>query len=283
MPINRALVVFSGGQDSTICLFWAKYIQKYEEIRGITFDYGQRHLREVESAEIVWEMAGLNSRDLEVVRVGGNVLKSTSPLVNRNFLLETYDSYEKMQSVIGDRVELTFVPMRNALFLTIAANRAVAMDCNIVIGVCQADGANYPDCRDVFIKRMEQMFEQSLGGNFPLIVTPLLYMKKSESVKLALGIPRCYEALAYSHTAYDGTFPPTGNDHASVLRAYGFEEAGVPDPLILRSAFFYNRPLPNTLNYKYAAREMGKYKTLNEFLSAMEEYYRIKQVELDKE
>lgn len=243
---RKALVVLSGGQDSTTCLFWAK--ATFDEVHAITFDYGQRHGMELRAAATVAKMASVANH--EFIKLGP-VLKSTSPLVDRSATLETYGSFEEMDKTIGGRVELTFVPMRNALFLTIAMNHAVALDAfAVVTGVCQQDNANYPDCRMTFITAMEAMTEQALGTKIPRIIAPLMHYTKAETVKFAMRLPGCMEALAYSHTAYDGVYPPIGKDHASVLRAQGFLEAGVPDPLVVRAWREGLMPLPETENYR---------------------------------
>lgn len=242
--ISRALVVLSGGQDSTTCLFWA--IQEFKEVHAITFDYGQRHAREIDSAEIIAKRAGVTSHEIVVIP---NCLKSASPLVSTT-PLEKYENYEQMDKTIGSRVELTFVPMRNALFLTIAANRAVALEAHhIVTGVCQQDNANYPDCRENFILAMEHMANESLGAKRIRIHTPLMFLTKAQTVHLADNLPGCMDALAYSHTSYDGKYPPTDMNHSNVLRAKGFEEAGLPDPLVVRAYREGLMSLPATKNY----------------------------------
>lgn len=244
--MSKALVILSGGQDSTTCLFWAK--QNYSEIAAITFDYGQRHKREIEAAKKVASLAGVINHEIVAVP---NILKSASPLTSSN-PLEQYKDAEEMGRIIGDRVELTFVPMRNILFFTIGANRAIASNCRtLVTGICQEDNANYPDCTDIFRASLENSFNESLG--FPLqslrIDAPLMYKSKAQSIDLALSLPGCYAALAYSHTSYDGQYPPVGHDHATLLRAKGFEEAGVPDPLVLRANIEGLMELPMTDNY----------------------------------
>lgn len=242
----KALVVLSGGQDSTTCLFWAR--RHFGEVHAITFDYGQRHSAEIEAAVKVGKLAGVESHEL--VRLGPDVLKGMSPLTNRAEKLETYDSFEQMEKTIGNRIELTFVPMRNALFLVIAANRAAIIGASyLVTGVCQQDGTNYPDCRDSFIKVTEKMIRLALEKDGFTIVAPLMHMSKSDSIKLALELPGCYEALGWSHTAYDGQYPPIGKDHASVLRAHGFEMASVADPLVVRAWREGLMDLPETANY----------------------------------
>lgn len=219
----------SGGQDSTTCLFWAK--REFKTISAITFDYGQRHQRELITARCIADMAGAEYIE---VRVPG-ILKSRSPLTDLTADLETYQDYDSMDAIIGDRIEFTFVPMRNAFFLTLAANRAVAMDCfNLVTGVCEMDTANYPDCRESFILSQQQTISYALDRRFD-IHTPLINLSKAQSIELAQTLPGCLEALAHSHTCYAGDFPPCNKCHACVLRAHGFAEAGILDPLLERA------------------------------------------------
>lgn len=244
---NSVLVVLSGGQDSTTCLFWAK--EHFDEIHAVTFDYGQRHRIEIESAVRVASLAGVASHEVVVVP---DVLKSTSPLTAADEELEKYQDHDQMEKVIGDRVEKTFVPMRNTFFLTLAMNRAVALGVRtLVTGICQADNANYPDCTDVFRDAFERMANQSLGfeHNEFIICAPLMHLSKAQSVLLAMKLPGAYPALAYSHTSYDGKYPPVDKNHANVLRAHGFEQAGVPDPLVIRAYQEGLMELPNTDNY----------------------------------
>lgn len=247
MTITKALVVLSGGQDSTTCLFMAK--RAFDEVHAISFDYGQRHKIELESAKIVAQMAGVITH--EFIKLGNRILESTSPLVSGAEL----EQYANHQSLPGG-IEKTFVPMRNQLFLTIAANRAYARGCKMIVtGVCQEDFGGYPDCRQVFVDALENAtswgsFNEGLSDpNALRIYTPLMNMTKAETVRAALELPGCYKALAYSHTAYDGQYPPVGHDHATLLRAKGFEEAGIPDPLVLRAWGESLMDLPKTPNY----------------------------------
>lgn len=248
--MSKALVILSGGQDSTTCLFLA--LQRHDEVFALTFDYGQRHRIEIEAAKKVADMAGVAGH--EVIAVP-NCLLSVSPLVDRDTTLEKYENAEQMEEVIGDRRELTFVPMRNALFLTIAANHAEFLGCDsIYLGVCQMDNANYDDCRQKFIDAAEEYINTALGhdhrGTPPIkLVTPLMNATKEMTVHIAYANPRCWEALAYTHTSYDGKYPPTDMNHANVLRADGFEKAGRPDPLVVRAWREGLMDLPVTSNY----------------------------------
>jgi 7-cyano-7-deazaguanine synthase len=245
------LVVLSGGQDSTTCLFWAK--QDYEEVHAITFGYGQRHRIEIDAAITVANMAKIASHEIVYIP---DCLISTSPLIS-GAKLEQYENFEQMDRVIGDRVELTFVPMRNMLFLTIAMNRAVALGqgTDVITGICQADNANYPDCTEEFRRAFEQAADQALQSTpdpenpFCRVVAPFIFMTKAEMVAVARDLPGCWHALAYSHTSYDGRYPPVDMNHSNVLRARGFEEAGLPDPLVLRAVHEGLMDYPDTPNY----------------------------------
>ena len=244
--MSKAMVVLSGGQDSTTCLYWAK--QKFKEIHAITFNYGQKHSIELDAAVKVAQMADVQTHQFVNIP---NLLRGRSPLVNPNEKLEQYTDYQSMDKIIGNRVELTFVPMRNAFFLTVAANYALERDIyDLVTGVCQQDNANYPDCRESFIGLQEATINEALGiANFQ-IHTPLMDLSKAQSISLAKTFDGCMDALAYSHTAYDGKYPPIGKDHASLLRAQGFLEADTPDPLIVRAWREGLMDLPDSLNYR---------------------------------
>lgn len=256
---EKALVVLSGGQDSTTALFWACLLWGKHNVTALTFDYGQTHRIEIESARKVAQMADVSWGLLEVP----GILASTSPLTNPNSELERYENAEQMDAIIGDRREKTFVPMRNALFLTLAANQAEAASItNIVVGVCQMDNANYDDCRAVFLDATTHYINTALGHDHrgtPAINVhaPLLMLSKCETVKLAHELPGCWEAMAYTHTSYDGKYPPTDMNHANVLRADGFAKAGLPDPLVLRAHAEGLMPLPGTCNYNIARSTRG--------------------------
>lgn len=251
----KALVVLSGGQDSATCLALAVKMFGPEHVAAITFDYGQRHAREINAAKQVAYLTGIQAP--EVIKLGSEILKGTSPLTDKSATLEQYADFETMDKIIGDRVEKTFVPMRNALFLTIAANRAVVAGASqLWTGVCQADNANYPDCRSSFIDAQQLTILEALGASNPegppLIVTPLMFLSKADSLRLLKD--RCgpdgYALLAFTHTAYDGQYPPVGKDHATVLRAEGFRQFHYPDPLVIRAHAEGLMPLPDSDNYK---------------------------------
>ena len=245
IPGSGAVVILSGGQDSTTCLFWAK--QRFETIHCITFNYGQRHEMEIRSAVRVANLAGVPISRHELLELPLKVLRGTSPLLQHQTKVSHYASAADLPG----GVEPTFVPARNLLFLTLAANRAVVLGVqNIVLGVCQEDFGGYPDCRQDFIDKMQMainagIFGQDLDADdivddrtSPLIEihTPLMDLTKAESVQLAKSLgDGCWNALAFSHTCYEGKYPPSPHNHASLLRAKGFRDAGYADPLIQRA------------------------------------------------
>lgn len=247
--MTKAVVVFSGGLDSTICLYEAR--TRFDKVLALSFNYGQRHA--------VAELAAAN-RIAGVLRVEHHridccgILSSRSPLLS-GAKLEQFESAKQIPEL---GLENTFIPMRNMLLFTVAANFAIARDCNYIIsGVSQIGLGGYPDCRQSFVDNVEAAIRSgsALNPGDPFfdfhVVTPLMDMSKAEAIRLALHYPGCYQALAYSHTAYDGSYPPTGYDRASVLRAAAFEEADIPDPLILRAFWEGKLPdLPHTKNYR---------------------------------
>lgn len=225
---SSVLVIFSGGQDSTTCLYWAK--KNFNKVKTVTFDYGQKHDIEKEAAKKICELAGV---DFDLVKIP-DILRSSSPLVNKE---ETLAKYERVEDLPGG-LEATFVPARNILFLTIAANIAISHGIrDLVIGVCEEDFAGYYDCRQKFIAAMQQALSQGILGEDKgiKIHTPMMNLTKAQTVKLAQDLgDECMKALAFSHTCYEGTFPPCGKCHACHLRARGFEQTGIKDPLFSR-------------------------------------------------
>jgi 7-cyano-7-deazaguanine synthase len=220
---DACLVVFSGGQDSTTCLYWAR--ERFREVHAVTFDYGQKHRIEIESAIKIAALAGCTSH--EVICVSGT-LASTSPLVDMSHDVGQYGSVQDLPGGL----EATFVPSRNIFFLTIASNRAYVKGIkDLIVGVSAVDYGGYPDCRPEFIRAMETALQLGMGARMT-IHAPVISMGKKETVLFAAQLPGCMEALAWSHTCYKGEFPPCGKCHACLLREKGFQEAGIEDPLV---------------------------------------------------
>jgi 7-cyano-7-deazaguanine synthase len=216
----RAVVVLSGGQDSTTCLYWALETFGIDHVHAITFDYGQRHRIELSCAQRIADLAGVGLTLLPIntfAALGGNALTSSS--------------IEPVPPSTNEKLPNTFVPGRNLIFLSFAAAFAYQHGYqHLVIGASQTDYSGYPDCREHTLKSME--LSLFLGMDYPFkIHAPLMHLSKSQTVLLAQEV-NAMDALRYSHTCYIGTYPPCGTCVACTLRAKGFLEAGVEDPLI---------------------------------------------------
>lgn len=218
---NKALVVLSGGQDSTTCLYWALDRFGRDAVEAITFDYGQRHRIELECAAEVARFAGVPQRVLPIDTfraLGGNALTDPEAAVPAG--TETAEG----------ELPGTFVPGRNLIFLTFAAAWAWPRGINdLVTGTSQTDYSGYPDCRRDTIDALEATLSLGLEREVR-IHTPLMQRSKKETVLLAAELG-ALDAMALTHTCYRGERPPCGTCAACVLRARGFAEAGIADPL----------------------------------------------------
>jgi len=177
MNNNKAVVVFSGGQDSTTCLFWAK--EKYEEVIAVSFDYGQKHRYELECGEAICKQHGIEFHVLDMT-----LLNQLAP----NSL--TRKDIEVDKTKADDELPNSFVDGRNLIFLTFVAVFAKQRDCNhIITGVSQSDFSGYPDCRDVFIKSTNVTINLAMDFEF-VIHTPLMWIDKAATWKMAndLGV-----------------------------------------------------------------------------------------------
>jgi 7-cyano-7-deazaguanine synthase len=223
---ETAMVVLSGGQDSTTCLYWA--IQRFgvAHVAAVSFDYGQRHRVELECAQKIAALAGVKHTLLPI---------DTFSAIGGNALTDAAITPQTAGQGDGKALPNTFVPGRNLIFLTFAAALAYTRGMrHIVTGVAQTDYSGYPDCRENTLKALELSLR--LGMDAPLTLhAPLMYMSKAQTVELAQQVG-AMQALAWSHTCYNGAVPPCGVCDSCRLRAKGFAEAGVADPLITRLA-----------------------------------------------
>lgn len=174
--MNKALIVYSGGQDSTTCLYWAK--KNFESVEAIAFNYGQRHLTELSAAKQIAEQADVLLTIFNLDLMSG---------VSHNSLTDPAMSVELSE---GDRPPNTLVEGRNMLFLTYAAIFAKTKEINhLITGVGQADFSGYPDCRNEFILSLNQTLNLSMDYEYT-IHTPLMWLDKTAVWKMAddLGV-----------------------------------------------------------------------------------------------
>ena len=198
---SRALVLFSGGQDSTTCLAWA--LERYEHVETIGFDYGQRHGVELECRPKVLEQ--LRARFPRwAPRLGPDHVLDLSVLGQISDTALTQD-----KAIAFDKSGLpnTFVPGRNLLFFTFAATLAYRRSLEVLVaGMCETDYSGYPDCRDNTLKALQ--VAMSLGLDAPMVVeTPLMWLTKAQTWQMAeqLGGAALVELIRdETHTCYLG-------------------------------------------------------------------------------
>ncbi|MBI1976169.1 MAG: 7-cyano-7-deazaguanine synthase QueC [Candidatus Omnitrophica bacterium] len=214
---KKAVVLFSGGLDSTTALYWTAD-QGYQP-HCLVIDYGQKHRRELQSAQ---RIAGYLRFPCRVIRCelpwGGSALLDKDTPIPKG---RTYNE-------IGAGIPSTYVPARNTLFLSFALSWAEAIAAGaIVIGANQLDWSGYPDCREdffnVFEKTMQAGTKAGVDGNPVRILTPLLKMTKAEIIRLGsrLGVP-----FEWTWSCYQGGETPCQECDSCLLRAKGFQEAG---------------------------------------------------------
>lgn len=218
---GKALVVLSGGQDSTTCLHWAIDRFGRGNVSAVTFDYGQRHRIELECAARVAKAAGVEQALLPIdtlAVLGGDALTDRK--------IEVQDGLERNTGLPN-----TFVPGRNLVFLTYAAAWAWPRGIgNLVTGVAQTDYSGYPDCREETLAALQEALRLGMETTIE-IHAPLMHLTKRQTVELARELD-ALAAMAWTHTCYNGERPPCGACPACRLRARGFAEAGVEDPLL---------------------------------------------------
>ena len=208
---DSALVIFSGGQDSTTCLFWA--LKHFKSVRTITFGYGQKHSAEIECAKTIAAKAGVDFHYMDVSfisQLGRNSLTDTTMVMDQT---KPRDSYPN-----------TFVPGRNLFFLSIAAVYARELGIrDLVTGVSQTDFSGYPDCRDSFIKSLNVTLNLAMDAQF-VIHTPLMWINKAQTWEMAdhlgaLDLVRNETPTCYNGVKGDGC----GHCPACRLRSAGLE------------------------------------------------------------
>ena len=207
-----ALVVFSGGQDSTTCLFWAK--KHFRKVYAITFIYGQKHVREVELARAIAQKAEVEINVLNVPLIGS---------LGKNSLTDS--KLEMDSEKPADSYPNTFVPGRNLFFLSIAAVYAREKGIrHIITGVSQTDYSGYPDCRDAFIKSLNVTLNLAMDSQF-ILHTPLMWLDKAQTWEMADQLGVLDLVRNETLTCYNG-IPGDGCGHcpACKLRREGLEK-----------------------------------------------------------
>lgn len=220
--MKKAVVLLSGGLDSTTALYLAK--EQGFEVYSISFNYGQRHNKELECAKNIAEKAGVKQHIVVNTNMdawGGSALTDES--------IEVPEGDENRKDI-----PVTYVPARNMIFLAYAASYAEVVGAqDVFIGVSQVDYSGYVDCREEFIKAMENAINMGTvcaveQGRKIKVHAPFMFMTKTQEIELGMKLGVDYSD---TWTCYKGDELPCGECDSCILRIKAFEEAGFQDPL----------------------------------------------------
>ncbi|MDP6089053.1 MAG: 7-cyano-7-deazaguanine synthase QueC [Candidatus Marinimicrobia bacterium] len=222
--MKRAVILLSGGLDSTTCLAIAR--KQGFDLFALTVNYGQRHVFELQSAKNVALSLDIEKHsvlDIDLAQFGGSALTDDIEVPK-----------DRVESEMAN-IPATYVPARNTVLLSVALARAETLDSfDIFIGVNALDYSGYPDCRLEYIESFERTAnlatKAGVSGNNFHIHTPLINMTKAEIIKSGTKLGVDY-GLTFSCYDPQETGAPCGHCDACILRLKGFKEAGIPDPL----------------------------------------------------
>ncbi len=228
---QNAVVLFSGGLDSTTCLYWA--LQRFRAVTAVSFRYGQRHSSELDCAsrlaKNLQKQYPLTHRiiDIDIGGLGG------SALTDSTLSVPTHDSANQYDERTNN-VPSTYVPARNTIFLSYAlAVAEVSHACHIVIGVSSVDYSGYPDCRPDYIHAFQTLANLATvagrQGNTLVIDAPLQTLSKADTLRLGISLGVDYSQTVSCYQA-DSQGRACGVCDSCHLRRQGFIEAGIADP-----------------------------------------------------
>jgi 7-cyano-7-deazaguanine synthase len=222
--MNRAVVLLSGGLDSTVTLALAK--ERGYELYPLSFNYGQRHSRELESAEKIAKHYSVKEHEIlniDLAKIGGSALTDKNLVIPEGRMIEE----------IGGDIPITYVPARNTIFLAFAIAYAEVVEADaIFIGANVLDFSGYPDCRPEYFEALQKVIElgtkRGSEGNAIQVKYPLIKMTKAQIVNegARLDVP-----FHLTWSCYKGGDSACGKCDSCMLRLKGFEEAGIEDPI----------------------------------------------------
>lgn len=223
--MKKAVIILSGGLDSTVCMSIAR--QEEYALFPLTFFYGQRHSKEVEQAKKVAQFYKCSSH--LVVDIGFFKDIGQSALTSDDFNVPISRGFGEMEKDIP----ITYVPFRNAVFLSMATGYAESIQAErIYIGVNALDYSGYPDCRPQFIRAFQEAVNQGTAasdkGTQIKIEAPLINLTKAEIVKIGV---QNNAPLHLTTSCYQGGEKACGQCDSCLLRLKGFREAGLKDPI----------------------------------------------------
>ena len=228
----KALVLSSGGVDSTTALGLAVSRYGKENVIALSISYGQKHDKEIKAAVDVARYYGVEQLFLDLTKI---FQYSNCSLLQQSTEEIPEESYgEQIEKTGGEKPVSTYVPFRNGLFLSSAASIALSKDCQVIFYGAHADdaaGAAYPDCSPVFNQAMGEAIWEGSGRQLK-IEAPFVNMNKAEIVKTGLELKVPYE---FTWSCYEGGEEPCGRCGTCIDRAKAFAANGVPDPAITRA------------------------------------------------
>ncbi|MBI4655709.1 MAG: 7-cyano-7-deazaguanine synthase QueC [Elusimicrobia bacterium] len=221
---KKAVVLFSGGLDSSTALCWA--LKKGYECRAVSVFYGQRHKKELKSAEKIARLLGVKLFKINL----------KLPWLKTSSLVDAGRPVPDLKISGIPQLPSTYVPGRNLLFAAIGVSLADSTGAGaVILGPNAVDYSGYPDCRPEFYKALEKSVSSGtkagISGKKISILTPIIFMSKKDIIKLAV---RLKAPLELTWSCYRGGTYPCGRCDSCKLRAKGFEEAGIPDPALWR-------------------------------------------------
>ncbi len=218
--MTKAICLLSGGLDSSTVIYYAKD-QGYE-VYALSFDYGQRHKRELDAAKNIASSVGAKEHKIlkvDLTQIGG------SALTDQNIEVPLDREMEEMTS----EIPVTYVPMRNTIFLAFAAAYAEIIGADTIFaGMNFIDYSGYPDCRPEYIKAMQKAIQLGSKAQNINIKTPIIHMDKREIIQLGSKLNVPYEK---TWSCYKGGKKACGQCDSCLLRLNGFEMAGLIDPI----------------------------------------------------
>jgi 7-cyano-7-deazaguanine synthase len=220
--MKKAVILFSGGLDSTTCLAYAKN-EQYECV-ALSFDYGQKHSAELNAARRIAEhyQVPLKIFTMNLTQFGG------SALTDEQLVVPDYSG--------SDEIPITYVPARNTIFLSIALGWAEVLGAHAIFsGMSSVDYSGYPDCRPEYVEKFQAMAnlatKAGVNGETLKIETPLIYLSKAETIKLGLSLQVDYSMTVSCYRATP-TGLACGNCDSCTLRKKGFADAQIADPTL---------------------------------------------------
>lgn len=226
------LVLFSGGMDSCIALFYAiRNSSADNPVRTITFNYGQRHINELHAAERILDLCDIY-RGRFILPLPGYLLPNRESSLLAGTKLDVVKKYDETPGHEEAKKDPAFIPHRNLLFLTIAAGYARKYHCGTIYTGLRG---GFPDCTEKFLEKVSDVLQTS-DPDFLIDVYSPCHGSREETLGLAYSLPGCWDALAFSMTCFEGIEPPCGKCLPCLKRAEGFAKFGKPDPLLERLA-----------------------------------------------